>query len=151
MKTTYPKQLGSFTLSLLLLLPALPAGAGVAPAAEPQSDLRLAEALSEPAPMLRLRATPAATGLGLRLAGSPFDDDGSRLGAGTAEVDLEALRAEAWRAPAAAQAGGGSSGKSQKRGFGRWLKKRWWVPVLAIAVGAAVGSGSDSDSGGEED
>ena len=35
----------------------------------------------------------------------------------------------------------------QRSGFGSWLKKRWWVPVLvAVAVGLAV---SDDDDQGE--
>jgi hypothetical protein len=40
----------------------------------------------------------------------------------------------------------------KKRGFGRWLKKHWYVPVLvAGAIGVAVDSGGDDDSTGEDD
>lgn len=35
---------------------------------------------------------------------------------------------------------------------GSWLKRHWWVPVLAAAaVGVAVAGGGDSDAGGEDD
>ena len=41
--------------------------------------------------------------------------------------------------------GSGSSG-----GFGRWLKKRWYIPVLAaVVIGVTVAD--DDDAGEEED
>jgi hypothetical protein len=70
--------------------------------------------------------------------------------AGTATV----TDAEAWLAAAPAPspkilpaAQGNSSG-----GFGRWLKRHWYVPVLAAAVvGLVVLDSDDDDAAGEED
>ena len=40
----------------------------------------------------------------------------------------------------------------KRGGVGRWLKKRWWVPVLAaVAIGVAINDSGDDDRGGEDD
>jgi hypothetical protein len=65
-----------------------------------------------------------------------------------------ATDSEAWLAAAPAPspkilpaAQGNSSG-----GFGRWLKRHWYVPVLAAAaVGLVVLDSDDDDAAGEED
>jgi hypothetical protein len=51
-----------------------------------------------------------------------------------------------------AQLGAGES-TSSHGGFGTWLKKHWWAPVLvAAAAGVAIAdSGGDDDKGGEDD
>ena len=62
---------------------------------------------------------------------------------------LEPLTRDAHLAEAAAEAQAERGAMPQRSGFGRWLKKRWWVPVLvAVAVGLAV---SDDDDQGEDD
>ena len=51
----------------------------------------------------------------------------------------------------AAEAQAEQGATPQRNGFGRWLKKHWWVPVLvAVAVGVAVSS-DDDDGDSEED
>jgi hypothetical protein len=44
-------------------------------------------------------------------------------------------------------------GTGRHGGFGRWLKRHWWAPVLvAAAAGVAIAdSGGDDDRGGEDD
>ena len=69
----------------------------------------------------------------------------------TAEIRLSEVRAEAW----ALAEEGDDTGVDMKPETGkrwvRWLKKRWYVPVLAaVALGVALDS-DDNDASGEED
>lgn len=59
---------------------------------------------------------------------------------------------EIWREEAAVQEAEDRAAPP-KKGFKRWLKRRWWIPVLvAVAVGAvALDDGSDSPDDVEDD
>lgn len=143
MSTPRHKQLCSLSLSLLLLLPAMPALAQ-SPAVEREFDLGL-EALDLEAATLGDESTAGA---------EPADRAASsdaaptvRLAATELPSSPEISRQRADRTRLAEMA------KPKKRGgFGRWLKKHWYVPVLAAAaVGVSVSGGGDDDRGGEDD
>ncbi len=54
-----------------------------------------------------------------------------------------------WRTVSVRAEESSSGGKSNQGGFGRWLKKRWYIPVLAaVALGVAL---DDDDAAGEID
>ena len=63
---------------------------------------------------------------------------------------LEPLTADAYLAEAAAEAQAEDSATPQKKSFGRWLKKHWWVPGL-VGVAVAYAVSNDDDEGEEED
>ena len=39
----------------------------------------------------------------------------------------------------------------EKKGVGRWLKKHWYVPVLAVVLGVVLLGDDDDDNDGEDD
>lgn len=71
------------------------------------------------------------------------------------EVHLAALEAftdpNAWRATHASDASlQETQGSKSGGGFGRWLKRRWYIPVLAaVVIGVTIAD--DDDAGEEED
>ena len=67
-----------------------------------------------------------------------------------AELDLGAAREPTFLRR---QQSSPSESAPARGGFGRWLKRHWWVPVLgAAAIGYAVSeSGGDDDRFGEDD
>lgn len=129
--TAIQRHAGTVLAALLPLLAAAPA-----PAEEPVAthfELALTSALAAPEPGFVL---------------SPEPDLVDQKPA--PELPISELRAGAWalderRADSAAAA------PQEKRGFGRWLKKRWWVPVLAGAALAVALDDGDDDRSGEED
>jgi hypothetical protein len=72
---------------------------------------------------------------------------------GGLESSIAALRARSLQEPSLQTTQSGAAGTSEKGGFGRWLKKHWYVPVIVgVAIGVAVSSsGGDSDATGEDD
>lgn len=70
------------------------------------------------------------------------------------EVHLAALEAftdpNAWRATHASDASLQQTQSTKSGGgFGRWLKKRWYIPVIAaVVIGVTI---ADDDDAGEED
>ncbi len=141
MKSPGRKQLCSVVLAALLFLPAMPAAAAPAGGG---IDLQLEKALALQGADFLLAGSAADEGLA-----SGLDEPGERALApelkrrSLEEVALE-LRQKADddpdRQPAA------------KGGFGRWVKKHWYVPVLAAAaIGVAVAGSDDNDRTGEED
>lgn len=104
-------------------------------------DLRLAEVLAVEGPRLYPEGSVAAD----RPGGAP---------AGAPEIRLPGFGDPHPLADQAAeQVLADQATPQRKKGVGRWLKKHWYVPVLAaIAVGVAIDqSGGDSDATGEED
>ena len=65
-------------------------------------------------------------------------------------ADLTEVRT-AWRRAEAMQEGGAASEPMEKKGAVRWLKKRWWVPVLAAVVLGTVLIDDDDNDAGETD
>ncbi len=134
MRKSSHKTVFSLSLSMLLLL--LPAAAL---AEEGRINLHLKEALALPGAMIADEvetATGEATSVDAAPAASLDQDSITRV------------RDDYVNSEAAVQEGG-SSGSKKKGGFGRWLKKRWWVAALvAGAIGVAV---SDDGSDGPDD
>ena len=132
MRNTTIGRLGGLTLAALLLVPALPAGArDNAPGTALQLDLRAA---------LEAQGSDFATALEVE----PVGRDERTAGP---EIRVSELRAEAW----ALDEGPADTPRPDQRGFGRWLKKRWYVPVLAAVVLAVALDSGDDDASGEED
>ncbi len=131
MSRTPSHRLCGMTLAALVVLPALPVAA--APAA---IELHLEHAIA-------LEPLELATA-------SPTPEPAPRQPATT--ISASELRAAAWQIDEQAEAGSAAAPAPEKHGFGRWLKKRWYVAVLvAVAAGVAIDSGGDNDRGGEED
>ncbi len=134
MRTRGPKQLYCLALSALLFLPAVPA------LAEGESfELHLEEAL-------------ALQGAGLLLDEIEAMDGSTELEP-TPETNLTEVRLESLPETSARMAEQAAeddmAAEAKPKGFGRWLKKHWYVPVLvAVAIGVVV---VDDDDDGEED
>ena len=134
MRSSTTRALSGLTLAALLLAPTLAASAQDSTVTGLQLDLEAA---------LAAPGSAFAAGVEAEAAGGAAE-------AATAEISLSEVRAEAWALdegeddPAAAM-------KPEKKGFGRWLKKRWYVPVLAAAVLAVALDDDDNDAAGEED
>ncbi|MCP4205108.1 MAG: hypothetical protein GY769_24630 [bacterium] len=141
MNASRSKRFFTLALAAAFVLSAVPAAAAGSSASAQQFDLQLDKALSG------------------------LDDDLSIL-----DLDYEALAAAhkaqepvqvamlsttavnelltSSQAVAAQSSGGGSS--SGKKGS--WLKRKWWIPVLAaVAVGVAVGGGDGDDNIDDEE
>jgi hypothetical protein len=147
MRSTATHALGA----LLVLVPAL---AAAETASQPPALLPSAAApatvfslgLESALPAVRIAdASPWPLASGSPTAGGRPAADGGRIRLPDVR-DLSTLRHRQEQTPAepAAPADGG---------FGRWLKRHWWVPVLAAgAVAYAVSeSGGDDDRLGEDD
>ena len=116
-------------LALLLLVPAGPATA----------QLELAAALEAQGSTFGLTVEPPRSNANENLAAS--------------EISLSEIRSKAW----AMQEGDDAApamkpDDKKKRRAGRWLKKHWYVPVLAaVALGVALDSGDDDRNEVEDD
>lgn len=65
-------------------------------------------------------------------------------------ADVLLLEREAWRDVSADDALAAQQTAPKKGGFGRWLKKRWYIPVVAgVLLGVALAD--DSDAGEVDD
>lgn len=143
MTTRTHKRISVLLIAALLLAAALPAVAQEARGSDSTGGeirLHLAEALSfEPIPGLDSLPGETGTAESVTPPRAPLSD----LGQTTAWGSWRALQqAEAMEEEAA----------PKKRGAGRWLKKHWYVPVLAAAaVGALTIDSGDDDSSGEDD
>ena len=141
MRTPSRKELCSVALAVLLFLPAMPAGA--ASTAEGGIDLHLEEALTLQGADFLLARTASDEGLSSRLE-SPADSRST-----------PELRRKSFEEVALQMRKKGDDEMSQQPnsgGFGGWVKKHWYVPVLAaIAIGLVVADSDDNDAAGEED
>ena len=135
MHTTMIRRFSSLTLAALLLTPALPASAADAWARpDMQLDLEAALRAQESTFGAAVETGPEATGA----------ETASR------EIALSEVRAEAWALDEGAEDPAGKV-KPETRSLGRWLKKHWYVPLLAaVALGVALDS-DDNDASGEDD
>ncbi len=149
MKTPTHQYFLSFSLSLLLLLPAIPADAGETAAGQGELDLHLQEALA------------------LQGASLPFDvtKDVAETALAQSEQQIKLM------APDLAQTNHPSSQwmaseetsriafetqvvrqvNSHGGEFRKWIKKYWYVPVIAGAVIGVALSDDGSDSNDPED
>jgi hypothetical protein len=143
MSTTGYRGFCGLSLAVLLLCPLAPAGAWNLSLADGYHGSYLEETSAAEGFGLQLEETFAAEGLGVQMVGQETPSSQFRL---TAALDPEKLSQVAAQQEVAEQA-------TPKKGkTGRWLKKHWYVPVLAaIAIGVAVGGSSDNDQGGEEE
>ena len=134
-KNTIPRLSAAVLAMLLIPAMALPAEQP-APVAGFQLDLRAA-----------LEARHSTSAL------APAPEAAARKSDSVAvEISPSELRAAAWSLDEAEGDPGEASAPEKKKGFGRWLKKRWYVPLLAAAaIGVAVDSGGDNDASGEDD
>jgi hypothetical protein len=152
------RELCSLSLAAgLLFLPAMSAVAGGRSAAVAERDFQLDEAQMEEA--------LSVEGFHLRLEGllpaeAPGPDAEEPLMAANEPVPPLASGGLVWTgsgdlselAQVAAQQTPDPEVAPVKEKKGGWLKKHWWVPVLAaVAVGVAIGGGGDDDVGGEDD
>lgn len=133
--------LSLMTLLLVTLAPTATA-AGTGEGATPEPGVGAAPVSGE----IRLALDAALVGdaFGPAVAESdPATGESLRLAQVSREVAREAwsVRQRAADAEARAAAGG--------RGFGRWLKRHWWVPVLVGAAVVAVVA-DDTDRPGED-
>lgn len=142
MTTPSPKQLFGLSLAVLLFLPTVPAiAAGTA--GDGGIDLRLEQALA-------LQGATFELG---EVAGDNFDLDPPVAGEAAAtepgvdEPDLTSLRDTSRMHEVAAEKRLGDQARGN-RGFGRWLKKYWYIPVLAAGAAIAL---SDDGSDGPDD
>lgn len=141
MNASRSKKFFTLALSAVFLLSAVPAAVAGSSASAQEFDLQLGKALSD------------------------LDDDPSTL-----DLDHEALATADEAQPplqvamlstsavnelltsnqaVAAQSSGGGSSSGKK---GSWLKRKWWIPVLAaVAVGVAVGGGDGDDNLDDEE
>ena len=133
--TTRRNRLMGLALSCAVLLATSPVAAGEIALTPRDFRLHLAEAyLGQQTDS----TSPASDSLQADTASTP-----------SVSFALEPLTSQAYLAEAAAEAQAERGAMPQRSGFGRWLKKHWWVPVLvAAAVGFAV---SDDDDQGEDD
>ncbi len=144
MKTSY-NAIVSLTLSLLLCVPVASASSD----GQSKIDLRLEEALtfSGDGPLFAGIADgetePWAEGASEVTAPSqPRLEEPGRTPIG---VSAQSSKAAAEAALADRAAGGDG-------GFGRWIKKHWYVPVLAaVAIGVVVSDDGDDGPGDVED
>ena len=117
MRTNTIQRLSGAVLAMLMI-PAVPLPATEpAPAAGFQLDLRAA-----------LEAQDSAFALALAPETSARDSAGVAV-----EISPSELRAPAWSLDEAEGDPTEASAPATKKGFGRWLKKRWYVPLLAAA------------------
>lgn len=135
----------SLLLFVLLLLTPVSTVAGEAVAAEAATaseasfDLGLADAFAE------LQLAAATTG---PLASRPAAE---ASGPKPATAPLTMKRDPATPPPEPQQSSAAPATR-KKGGFGRWLKKHWYVPVLVgVAIGVVVADDNDDDSLGEDD
>ena len=129
MTTPSPNKLFILSLAMLLFLPVVPASAG--DSAGSTIDLRLEQALA-----LKGETFELGEIAGDQEAVAEFDLEKSDL---MSLKDSPLVRQVAAEQHLADQARG-------NRGFGRWLKKHWYVPVLVAAAAVAL-SGDDGGVG----
>lgn len=139
MRAPVIRKSSGLTLALLLVVPVVPAAALENDPAAPAIDLQLEAALA---------AQGSTFGLTGDLAVEP-ESSNAVAETDAAEISLSEMRAEAWAMQEDDDPAAGM--KTEKKGFGRWLKKHWYVPVLAaVALGVAL-DGGDDDKSGEDD
>ena len=142
MITPSPKQLFSLSLAALLCLPAVPVSAAGATAGD--VDLNLERVLAFGGATFPAGAAAVVSEDSAVVAS---DRPVTRVGG---EADLTGLNDVSRMHQVAAekrledQARGGG-------GFGRWLKKHWYVPVLAAAAVVALAGGDSDDPNDPED
>jgi hypothetical protein len=133
MQTPLIRRLSGLTLAVLLVVPAVPATAQQSAPAAAKFELQLEAALE---------AQGSTFGFAIEPASKETD---------SAEISLSEMRAEAWTLQEGDDDPAAAMKPDKKRGFGRWLKKHWYVPVIAaVLVGVALGGGDD-DKSGEDD
>ena len=138
MKTLRHRPLFSLSLSVLLLMQTLPALAQEA--AEGSFDLRLEEALA-------LQGTNLFFDESFQLASVTSHE--ARPETRFSRTSLASLSQDSERLEEINAQNNVASRTKEKGKFGRWVKKHWYVPVLAAAViGVAV---SDDGSDGPND
>ncbi len=135
MNASRSKRLFTLALSAVFVLSAIPAAAAGSSTAQ-EFDLQLDKALS-----------------GLDDDLSTLDTDSAAMAVADearAPVQVAMLSTTAVNElltsnqSVAAQSSGGGSSSGKK---GSWLKRKWWIPVLAaVAVGVAVGGGDGDDT-----
>lgn len=140
MRTSGLMKVCGFGLAMLLVLaPVVPAGAE---ASGRGFDLGLEQALGSEMADFKAAVTPE----------EPAGEELSAAQDVAPPIRLASLQEAAWqRSQQQQQQATQSSPQPKKRGFGRWLKRHWWVPVL---VGVAVGVvllDDDSDGPNEDD
>ena len=128
MKSTTVSTLTGIALALLLV--------AAAPAAA-SADLQLGVAREAQESALGLAPDPAEEAAG---------EEGASI-----EIRPSEIRAEAWALQGSSDDPGDQMKPEKKRGFGRWLKRHWYVPVLAAVVLGVALDDDDNDRAGEED
>ena len=107
-------------------------------------------AVGEGAFSLHLEETLAPVELGPEPATSEAAETGAVDSSPLATLHVAALAVEVG-ATVAIEAQEGQAAP-QRKGFGRWLKKHWYVPVLiGAAIGVSVSDSGDDDRSGEDD
>ncbi len=142
MRTPFHRNVTSLSLSLLLLLPVIPVGAGEAAVDQGGNELHLVKALAAQGAALPFELTEEVVRFEIELP--------DRL-AETSPVLLERSKPVQWMASEETSRIAFETQVARQvnthGGFGKWLKKYWYVPVIAGAVlGVAVSDdGSDSN------
>ncbi len=138
-------KLFSLTLAVLLFLPAVPASAGDSAAGDGGIDLRLEQALALSGASFELGEIAGDADLATHASAGGTQE----LPSEPTAVDLTSLQDTSRMNQVAAEHELGDQTRG-KRGFGRWLKKYWYIPVLAAGAAVAL-SGDDSDDPNEID
>ena len=121
-------------LATVLMLAAIPAGAGEVPAEEAFSlhleDVVLLETPVVDTGSLEVVGVEEVPAIGITELQSTVLSDARTLSRAVTDQ---------------------ASAQTDKGGAGRWLKKHWYVPVLAAVILGAVLIGDDDDKDGEDD